>query len=145
VSVQQIKTWYYNHGRNTMSAPKFKHVRKVTLLQVINRDHKAEVSALAQELAGGAKSGTTAHFSKYAAALASFKAGMTEEELAAAEEEQKLWDEKGLPEEMKVNNASKHSKQLMFFSADSLYKNTGQRVLAWEYHRNKEGGILYHL
>lgn len=143
--MQQIKTWYYNHGRNPTSAPKFKHARKVTLLQVINRDHKAEVSALAKELSGGAQSGSQEHFSKYATALKTYKERMTAEELAAAEQERKLWDDKGLPEEIQIKNGLKHSKQIMFAAAESHHKNTGGRQLAWEYHHDKEGVALYHL
>jgi hypothetical protein len=143
--LQQVKTWYYNHGRNTAAKPAFKNPRKVSLLQVINRDRKDEVSALATELSGGAHSGSQEHFAKYATALATVKGRLSAEELAAAEEERKRWDEEGLPDEMKVNNGLKYSKAMIMSSAEAYYKATGGRELRLEYHFDKDGTVLWHL
>jgi hypothetical protein len=143
--LQQIKTWYYNHGRNTASKPKFKNPRKVTIGQVIGRNRKAEVSALASEMAGGAAAGTQAYFAKYALAVKAIKDQMTKEELAAAEVERLAWEETGLPEDVKISNGLKYSKQAMYAQALSHFNEMGLRQLAWEYHLDKNGIAFYHL
>ena len=143
--MQQIKTWYYNHGRNTTSKPKFKNPRKVTIGQVIGRNRKAEVSALASQMAGGAPAGTQAYFAKYALALKAIKDEMDEKELAAMEEERRVWEEQGLPDDVKISNGLKYSKQAMYASALASFNELGLRLLAWEYHLDKNGIALYHL
>lgn len=115
------------------------------MLQVINRDHKAEISALASELAAGATGGSQEHFAKYATALATFKERMSPEELAAAEAERKIWDEKGLPDDIKINNGLKYSKKVLFAAAEGHFKEMGLRGFFWEFHYNTDGIALYHL
>ena len=140
-----MKTWFANHGRNPSTKPKFKNPRKVSLLQVINRDYKAEVTALASQMADGAVSGSQAHFAKYATALAAFKDSMSEEQLAAAEEERKIWDVKGLPDDIKIKNGMKYSKAVVFAAAESQFRDLGLRSHMWEWHKDEDGNYLYHL
>lgn len=103
------------------------------------------MSALASELAGGAPAGSQAYFSKYAVAVKAIKDQMSKEELAAAEAERLAWEEKGLPEEVKISNGLKYSKQVMYASALSHFNELGLRLLAWEYHLDKNGIAFYHL
>ena len=140
-----MKTWYANHGRNQSTKPKFKNPRKVSLLQVINRDFKAQVSALASEMAAGAASGSQAHFSKYATALATFKDSMSEEQLVATEEERKIWDLKGLPDDIKIKNGMKYGKEVVFAAAESQFRDLGLCSHVWEWHKDEDGSLLYHL
>jgi len=103
------------------------------------------VSALASEMAAGAASGSQAHFAKYATALATFKDSLSEEQLAAAEEERKIWDVKGLPDDIKIKNGMKYSKAVVFSAAESQFRDSGLRSHIWEWHEDEEGNYLYHL
>jgi len=96
-------------------------------------------------MAAGAASSSQAHFSKYATALSTFKNSMTEEQLAAAEEERKIWDAKGLPDDIKIKNGMKYSKQVVFAAAESQFRDSGLRSHIWEWHKDGDGTVLYHL
>ena len=76
--------------------------KKVTLGDVIGREYKSEVNALACEMAGGANSGSKEAFGNYKKALKTFTDNLTEEAKAAAEVERKRWEMEGKPEEVKI-------------------------------------------
>ena len=81
--------------------------KKVTLGEVIGREYKSEVNALASEMAGGAKSGSKEAFGNYKKALKSFTDNLPDEAKAAAEVERKRWEKEGKPEEVKIRSVIK--------------------------------------
>jgi hypothetical protein len=76
--------------------------KKVTLQEVIGREYKKEVTALASEMAGGAKSGSQQAFGNYKKALKTFMDSLPEEAKAQAEEERLRWEAEGKPDEIKI-------------------------------------------
>lgn len=124
--------------------PRFKQPRSVTLNQVISRKYKAEINIIAAEMSNGARSGSQTHFGKYVKALGIFKSKMSKADLAAAEEERKVWQEQGVPENVKRTNAMKHTRNVMKAASETEYKELGVRKLTWEYHEDLEGGKLFH-
>ena len=76
--------------------------KRVTLQEVISWDYKQEVTGLASEMAGGAKSGSKEAFGRYKKALKSFMDSLPEDVKAKAEVERQRWEAQGKPEEIKV-------------------------------------------
>ena len=69
---------------------------------MISRDYKREVTELASEMAGGAKSGSREAFGSYRKAMKSFMDTLPEDAKAQAEVERQRWEEQGKPEDIKV-------------------------------------------
>lgn len=94
-------------------------------------------------MSNGARSGSRTHFSKYIRALGSFKSKMSRADLAAAEEERKVWQGQGVPEEVKRTHAVKHTRNVLQDAAHAQFKELGLRSLVWECHENNEGAKLF--
>lgn len=112
--------------------------------QVISCKYKAEINLIAAEMSNGARSGSRTHFGKYVKALGIFKSKMSKVDLDEAEKERKVWQEQGLPENVKRTNAMKHTRNVMKGTAETEFKELGVRKLTWEYHEDLEGGKLFH-
>lgn len=146
ISTQQVKYWFNNRCRRDVPPrPKFQAPRKITLNQVLARDYKAEIKAIATDLAAGARSGSQGHFSNWTRATAVFKAGMSATQLEAAEAEQVKWESEGLPIDMRRQNAVKYGRKSLEQAAERQYKEFDMRVLTWEYHHNTDGKAIFSL
>jgi hypothetical protein len=116
----------------------------VTINQVLSRDYKSQINAIAAGLADGAQSGSCAHFGKYAKALGIFKSNMLKDDLDAAEKERKIWQESGLPQDMKRINAVKNGRKALQSMAEQQFNEFGIRSLTWTFHEKLDGSILLH-
>jgi len=105
---QQVKYWYNNHARREVALPRFNKPRKISLNQILSRDYKSEIKAIASELAVGAPSGSRAHFGNWTRATETFKAKMSAADLEAAEKARIAWEEIGVPAEVQSINATKY-------------------------------------
>ena len=94
--------WFQNHGRRENTTLNLGLNKRVMLQEVISRDYKQEVTGLASEMAGGAKSGSKEAFGRYKKALKTFMDGLPEEVKAQAEVERQRWEAEGKPEDIKV-------------------------------------------
>jgi hypothetical protein len=133
--------------------------KKVTLQEVIGREYKKEVTALASEMAGGAKNGSQQAFGNYKKALKTFMDGLPEEARVHAEEERKRWEAEGKPEDIKIrfvvcwifasvvsshsSHVEKYGKNYYRTTAEVEHREFGARRVLWEYHTNKAGAKLY--
>jgi len=113
------------------------------LQQVLSHGYKAEISAIAAELASGAQSGSRKHFSSWTRAMEIFKANMSAADLAAAEAERTNWQQKGVPVDVQRMNAMKYGQKTLADMANAHFKNIGMRKLVWEYHDNIQGKALF--
>lgn len=94
--------WFQNHGRRDNTTLDLAPHKKITLHDIIGREYKKEVTALASEMAGGAKSGSRQAFGNYKKALKRFTDTLPEEARAQAEEEKQRWEAEGKPEDIKI-------------------------------------------
>lgn len=84
--------------------------KKVTIQEVIGREYKSEITALASEMAGGAKSGSKEAFGNYKKALKTFMDSLSEDAKAEAETERQKWEMEGKPEEVKIRLVTIHDR-----------------------------------
>jgi hypothetical protein len=152
--------WFQNNGRRTNTGVELSLQKKVTLQEVIGRDYKTEITALASEMAGGAKNGSKEAFGNYRKALKSVMDSLPEDAMADAEVERKKWESEGKPDEVKIRfvkrclpcrerltlsirNVEKNGKKMFRATAEMQFNEFGVRGITWEYHDNKAGVKLY--
>ena len=107
--------------------------KKVTLHEVIGRDYKKEVTALASEMAGGAKSGSQQAFGNYKKALKTFIDNLSEEAMAQAEVERQRWEAEGKPDDIKVRFVTWNVCLFFHLLSDillAILKNTERTIFA---------------
>jgi len=116
----------------------------VTVNQVLSHDYKHQINAIVADLADGARGGTQEHFAKYTKALGIFKSRMLKDELEEVEQKRKIWQESGLPKDMKRINAVKNGRKALRSMAEQQFNEFGIRSLTWGFHEKPDGTILIH-
>lgn len=101
--MQKITNWFGNNAPKNQgskdTASKARHVKDVTVRDVIKQSHQDQIHALIAKETDKA-AGSADWLKHYPAALSKVMDALTEAEVEEAEDTMKEWNKKGVPREM---------------------------------------------